>query len=378
MARISDLGPSHRGQYPERYSAALNSSDFDFVLDPARIAQVPATPRDSARLLVARRDSAVVQHLSVRDLPELLDRGDLIVINDTRVIAARLLGRRKSGGAVEVLLAERLGDVRWRALVKPAGRIKSGEVLELCDGVFAARMLGRQRSESGEVGDWELELKSFGVVGATLDELIEAHGRMPVPHYIERDRMHGSHDALDRERYQTVYAREPGAIAAPTAGLHFTPELLQRLGQRGVDVARVTLHVGEGTFKPVEVEDLDLHPMHSEDYTLPEATSQMIARARARGGRVVAIGTTSARTLESCARDDRLVNPGSGSTRLFLRPGVSLRVVDALFTNFHLPRSTLLMLVSAFAGRERTLELYAEALRREYRFYSYGDAMLIL
>ncbi len=357
---------------------AVKASDFDFELDPARIAQVPATPRDSARLLVARRDSKLVSHLRVSDLPQLLDAGDLLIVNDTRVIAARLLGARASGAAVEVLLAQRLGPTRWRALVKPAARLKPGEELELEGGVFIAHMLERGRDESGSVGDWRLELRAGMPAGKSLDALLELHGRMPLPHYIERERDGDERAGLDRERYQTVFAQNPGAIAAPTAGLHFTPELLQRLSARGVELGRVTLHVGEGTFKPVEVEDLELHPMHSENYILPSETAALVEKARARGKRVIAVGTTSARTLETCARDDRSVAAGSGSTRLFLKPGVPLRAVDALFTNFHLPRSTLVMLVAAFAGRERTLELYAEALREGYRFYSYGDAMLIL
>jgi S-adenosylmethionine:tRNA ribosyltransferase-isomerase len=352
-------------------------SDFDYELDPARIAQVPATPRDSARLLVATRGSSAVRHLHVRDLTSLLAPGDLLVVNDTRVVAARLFGARASGARVEMLLAERLGPTRWRALVRPAARLKPGERIELEGGVFVAQFLERRRDAEGRVGDWEIELHAPHAANESIDLLLERHGHMPLPQYIAREPERDARDQLDRERYQTVYARESGAIAAPTAGLHFTTELLAALSQRGVELARVTLHVGEGTFKPVEVEDIDQHPMHAENYTLPRETAEAIERTRARRGRVIAVGTTSARTLETCARDDRIVNAGSGSTRLFLKPGVPLRVVDALFTNFHLPRSTLLMLVSAFAGRERTLELYADALREGYRFYSYGDAMLV-
>lgn len=356
----------------------MKASDFDFELDPARIAQSPVTPRDAARLLVAGRDGAAARHHFVRDLPEVLAPGDLLVVNDTRVIAARLYGRRASGAAVEVLLAQRLAPNRWRALVQPAARLKPGERLELEGGVFVAHMLERPRDEEGELGDWIVELSARGAQPKDLDALIDAHGHLPLPRYIAREREHDPREAADRERYQTVFAREPGAIAAPTAGLHFTAELLERLEARGVEVAKLTLHVGEGTFKPVEVEDIEQHRMHEERYVLPPQTAASVERARARGGRVIAVGTTSARTLETCARADRCVDAGSGSTRLFLKPGEALRVVDGLFTNFHLPRSTLLMLVSAFAGRERTLELYAEALRMDYRFYSYGDAMLIL
>ena len=367
-----------RRRIEQAHALRVNASDFDYELDPARIAQVPLTPRDSARLLVAARDSLIVRHLHVRDLPSLLSPGDLLVVNDTRVIASRLFGARASGARVEVMLAERIAPARWRALVRPAARIKPGERIELEGGVFVAHMLQRRREPSGAVGDWEIELHAPQAGTQSLDDLLERHGRMPLPNYIARERANDARDALDRERYQTVFACKSGAIAAPTAGLHFTKELLDALKARGIDIATVTLHVGEGTFKPVEVEDIDQHPMHAENYVLSAETAAQIARTRSRGGRVIAVGTTSARTLETCARDDRLVSAGSGSTRLFLKPGVPLRVVDVLFTNFHLPRSTLLMLVSAFAGRERTLELYAEALRLNYRFYSYGDAMLIL
>ena len=262
--------------------------------------------------------------------------------------------------------------------MQPAARLKPGERLELEGGVFIAQMLERPRDENGALGDWHLDLQAGKASERGLESLLDQHGHMPLPHYIARRREGDPRDAQDRERYQTVFASTPGAIAAPTAGLHFTPELLARLDARGVELARVTLHVGEGTFKPVEVDEVEQHRMHAEDYFLSEHTAQQIARTRLRGGRVVAVGTPSARTLETCARDDRGVTAGRGSTRLFLKPGVPLRVVDALLTNLHLPRSTLLMLVSAFAGRERTLELYAEALRENYRFYSYGDAMLIL
>lgn len=370
----------------------MKASDFDFELDPSRIAQVPATPRDSARLLVARREGSDARHARVRDLPQILSPGDLLVLNDTRVLCARLHGMRGSGGAVEVLLAERLGPMRFRALVRPASRLKAGEELSLEQGRFVARMLDRpgetddaEGASSPRVGDWRLELMPGPAAdlepGADpardLDRLLEAHGRMPLPPYIDRERGGDPRDGLDRERYQTVFARVPGAIAAPTAGLHFTEDLLQRLQAQGIGLARVTLHVGEGTFKPVETDDVESHSMHAEQYELTAENAARINGARARGGRVIAIGTTSARTLETCVQADGSVAPGAGSTRLFLRPGAPLRSIDGLFTNFHLPRSTLLMLVSAFAGRERTLALYAEALREGYRFYSYGDAMLI-
>lgn len=357
----------------------MKTSDFDYVLDPARIAQVPANPRDSARLLYAPRDGSPAQHLTVRDLPQLLAPGDLLVVNDTRVIAARLFGRRASGAAVELLLVERLSPRRWRARVQPAGRLKPGERVELEHGALFATMVERPLRDDGSPGDWCVELAvSEAARDATLDAVIESHGRLPLPHYIARERDGDARDSADRDDYQTVFAREPGAIAAPTAGLHFTPELIARLEQRGVELARVTLHVGEGTFQPVAVDDPLHHPMHAERYVLPQACARAVERTRERKGRVIAVGTTSARTLETCAGPDRSVVVGSGTTRLFLHPAAPPRVIDGLFTNFHLPRSTLLMLVAAFAGRERVLDLYAQAQRLQYRFYSYGDAMLIL
>jgi S-adenosylmethionine:tRNA ribosyltransferase-isomerase len=355
-------------------------SDFDYELPPERVAQVPSEPRDSARLLAHERAANRTRHLRIADLPEVLREGDLLVVNDTRVRSARLLGRRGSGAHVELLLVERLEPCVWRALAQPAGRLKVGETIELEDGALLARMLLRPRDgERGALGEWRVELgegpRAFRA-GATLDELLEHHGRMPLPPYIHRERADPRRES-DRAWYQTVFAREPGAVAAPTAGLHFTASLLERLAARGVERASVTLHVGEGTFKPVPVEDTSLHRMHAERYALPEATADAISRCRARGGRVVAVGTTSVRVLESCAVG-RKVRAGSGETSLFLAPGSRFQVVDALLTNFHLPRSTLLMLVSAFAGRERVLALYRDAMELEYRFYSYGDAMLLV
>jgi S-adenosylmethionine:tRNA ribosyltransferase-isomerase len=354
----------------------MQVSEFDYALPPERIAQRALEPRDSARLFVhdVARDAS--EHLQVRDLERVLRAPDLLVVNDTRVRSARLLGRRASGGAVELLLVERDAAGRWRALARPGGRLKPGERVELEGGALVARMLERAVGDDG--GAWWLELADARATGLALDELIERHGRAPLPPYIARPRGDDSERETDRARYQTVFARELGAVAAPTAGLHFTPELLERLAARGVERASVTLHVGEGTFKPVTVDDTDQHVMHAERYTLPSATVAAVERCRARGGRVVAVGTTSVRVLESCADERGTLRAGEGSTRLFLVPGERFRVVDALLTNFHLPRSTLLMLVAAFAGRERVLRLYAEAIERGYRFYSYGDAMLLL
>lgn len=353
----------------------MKPSDFDYELPPERIATQPCRPRDQARLFVHRRAADQSEHRAVRDLPELLSRGDLLVVNDTRVRHARLLGRRESGAAVELLVLERDAAGRWRSLVKPAGRLRAGERLDLEGGALHARLLERARNPDGSLaGEWWLMLEG----PADAEVLLERHGRVPLPPYIRRARGDASEHASDRDEYQTVYAREPGAVAAPTAGLHFTPELLAALEARGIERASVTLHVGQGTFQPVAVEDVARHRMHAERYELPEATARAVAAARARGGRVVAVGTTSVRVLESCAGEGGELHAGRGETALFLVPGARFRVVDALLTNFHLPQSTLLMLVSAFAGRERVLRLYAEAIERGYRFYSFGDAQLYL
>lgn len=346
----------------------MKVSDFDYELPRECIAQEPARPRDSARLFVHDIEHDRSEHRSVGELDAVLGPGDLLVVNDTRVRSVRLLGRRPTGGAVELLLIEEGQAGRWRSLVKPASRVKAGERIELENGALEAIPIER----SGE--GWWLELRA-AAQGGTVDELIERTGRMPLPPYIRRTR--GDERERDLGDYQTLFAREPGAVAAPTAGLHFTPELVSRLGGAGIDVAPVTLHVGEGTFRPVSADDTEQHEMHVERYTLPPATVERIERAQADGGRVVAVGTTSLRVLESCADASGKLQPGSGATDLFLVPGSRFKVVDALLTNFHLPRSTLLMLVAAFAGLERIQRLYAEAIEARYRFYSYGDAMLL-
>lgn len=346
----------------------MRVSDFHFDLPPDRIAERPIEPRDAARLLVHDRATDRTQHLRVSDLPDLLRSGDLLVLNDTRVLPHRLLGRLPTGGRVEALILERHGGAA-RGFVKPARKLRIGREIELEGGRL---LLCPTEDLGGGVFRFGLRAPDGGDVGDVLD----AVGRAPLPPYIRRgdDEDPGS----DRERYQTVFAKTPGAVAAPTAGLHFTEDLLQRLEDRGVEKAFVTLHVGEGTFSPIRVEQLEDHVMHREIYELPQPTADAVARTRARGGRVVAVGTTAVRTLETCAGDDRLVTPGQGETQLFLHPGRDLRVVDVMFTNFHLPESTLLMLVAAFAGTERTLRLYREAVELGYRFFSYGDAMLLL
>jgi len=354
----------------------MRSTDFDYELPPELVAQVPAERRELARLCVHERASGTTTHSRVSELGRWLRPGDLLVTNDTRVLPARLLGRRASGGKVELLLceedAQRAGV--WTAFAKPAKRLSAGERLELEEGALSAQLIERPDPDGPS---WRLVLTTADGLPASAEEL-DAHGRMPLPPYVERATDGDARGALDRERYQTVWAREPGAVAAPTAGLHFSEALLDELAEAGIERAQLTLHVGPGTFLPMTTEDLDEHRMHSERYELGEACVDSIERCRARGGRVVAVGTTVVRTLESCVDAGGRLKAGSGETRLFLRPGHRFAAVDALLTNFHLPKSTLLVLVAAFAGREPTLALYREAVAQRYRFYSYGDAMLLL
>jgi S-adenosylmethionine:tRNA ribosyltransferase-isomerase len=337
--------------------------DFDFDLPESAIAQEPAA-RGESRLLVLDAEG-LARHRQVGDLPELLRPGDLVVVNDTRVIPARLLGHRclpdgTPGGRVEILLVERIAEREWQALTRPGKKTRPGSKI-LLDGGLEAEVLALLP------GDGRHHVR----FSTALEPHLETIGHVPLPPYIKR-----SDRPEDRERYQTVFAREPGAIAAPTAGLHLTTEILARLAARGIEVASVTLHVGLGTFKPVTAELVHEHVMESERWELPAATAEALHRTRARGGRIVAIGTTVVRTLESAARANGLT-AGSGRTELFITPGFDFQVVDVLFTNFHLPCSTLLMLVSAFAGRERVLAAYREAITSGYRFYSYGDAMVV-
>jgi S-adenosylmethionine:tRNA ribosyltransferase-isomerase len=362
-------------------------ADFEYELPRDRIAQEPVEPRDAARLLAHTISRDETRHGLVRDLPELLRAGDLLVVNNTHVRPARLYGARASGGRIELLM---LGSVpspaptgvrMWRALVKPARRIKTGEEIRVEGGAFSIRALERSRREDGSPGaEWMFEIRDSDCPGGSAENAIERFGHMPLPPYIRRAAPGESarlRDA-DRAHYQTIFASVPGAVAAPTAGLHFTPELLRRLEEQGIEKVEVTLHVGPGTFQPVTVDDVQDHRMHSEEYDLSASAVASIVRARTRGGRIVAVGTTSVRVLESCANADGTLAPRRGSTSIFITPGHRFRVVDALLTNFHLPRSTLLMLVSAFAGRDRVLRLYSEAIAAGYRFYSYGDAMLLL
>jgi S-adenosylmethionine:tRNA ribosyltransferase-isomerase len=341
----------------------LRTSDYDFALPAHRIAQAPAQRRDDSRLMVVDRTSGGIEHRRFRDLPELVPSNDVLVLNTTRVVRARLLGRRDSGAPAEVLLLKPIGDDRYEAMVSPGGKLKPGRVVHVAPGFDV---------DIEEVTDRRTRVVRLRT-GLPAAEAIERHGHVPLPPYIER-----ADEAGDVERYQTVYARERGSVAAPTAGLHFTDELLRRLAARAVRRADIVLHVGAGTFKPVEVDDPAAHPMHEEWYAVPPATADVVNDTRRGGGKVWAVGTTSVRTLESVARDDGTIAPGEGETRIFIRPPYRFRTVDRLITNFHLPRSTLIMLVAAFAGYELTMRAYREGIEGGYRFYSYGDAMAII
>jgi S-adenosylmethionine:tRNA ribosyltransferase-isomerase len=311
-----------------------------------------------------RAGGAVTDHV-FRDLPLLLRAGDLLVVNRSRVFPARLLGRRETGGAAEVFLLRDRGDDRWEALVRPGRRLRPGASVTF-DGGLAATV------ETEAVGPEGRRLVWLHADTDTVADTLARIGHVPLPPYIRR-----KDTPRDRERYQTVYAREPGSVAAPTAGLHFTPELLEALRAAGVATTEIVLHVGPGTFRPVTTDEIEDHRLEPEPYEVPAAAAEAIAAARARGGRVIAVGTTVVRTLEASARADGTVEAGTGETALVILPGHDFRVVDGLVTNFHLPRSSLLLLVAAFAGREHVLAGYAEAVRRGYRFYSYGDAMLV-
>jgi S-adenosylmethionine:tRNA ribosyltransferase-isomerase len=334
---------------------------FDFELPRERIAAHPARPRDAARLLHVRNEALADR--TMRDLPDLLRAGDLLVVNDTKVIAARLAGKRGAAG-IEVTLHKRLGPGRWAAFARPVKRLKPGDRIEFAE-AFAA--IVEAKHDGGEIA------LDFACDDATLLAALERIGAMPLPPYIPRE----APDPADRADYQTLFAREPGAVAAPTAGLHFTEALLAALDATGIARASVTLHVGAGTFLPVKVEDTKDHRMHAEYGRVTEAAADAINATHARGGRVVAIGTTSLRLVESAAGEDGIVRPFAGETDIFIVPGYRFRAIDLLLTNFHLPRSTLFMLVCAFAGTERMKSAYAHAIEAGYRFYSYGDGCLL-
>ncbi len=336
-------------------------NDFYYDLPESLIAQTPTEPRDHARMLVYDRASQEVRHEHFYDLPNYLKKGDVLVINNTRVLPARLYGHRTTGARVEFLLHKRINLTDWEILARPARKAEPGDTIVFSDRLSATVLT---RGEEG------VRTVRFMFDGVFEDELSKV-GEMPLPHYI--------HEKLeDAEQYQTVYAKENGSSAAPTAGLHFTPQLLTKLRDMGVEVVEVLLHVGLGTFRPVKAEHISEHVMHSEYYCLTENAAERINAAKKEGRRVIAVGTTSVRVLESCAKSDGQVVAGSGTTDIFIYPPYAFRIVDALITNFHLPESTLIMLVSAFCGREQTLALYREAVEKKYRFFSFGDATLLL
>lgn len=341
----------------------LKKSDFYFDLPRELIAQDPLEDRSASRLLVLDKGTGAVSHRVFRDIADYLRAGDCLVLNDTKVIPARLLGEREGTGAhVEVLLLKRREADVWETLVKPGKKCRPGTQLSFGDGLLRARVL-----ETVEEGNRLIRFEYPGIWEEVLDRL----GEMPLPPYI-------THRLEDRSRYQTVYAKYEGSAAAPTAGLHFTRELLEKIEAKGVNIVYVTLHVGLGTFRPVKEENVPDHHMHSEYYQISEEAAEKINGAKSAGGRVICVGTTSCRTLESAADEKGMVHAGSGNTEIFIYPGYSFRVLDALITNFHLPESTLVMLVSALAGRENVLKAYGEAVRERYRFFSFGDAMFII
>ena len=341
----------------------MKTSDFYYELPQELIAQDPLEDRSSSRLLVLDRKTGEMEHRVFRDIKEYLRPGDCLIVNDTKVIPARLMGVKEDTGAgIEVLLLKRKADNVWETLVKPGRKARPGARIVFGDGLLKGEVL-----EIAEEGNRLIRFEYEGIFEEILDKL----GQMPLPPYI-------THQLKDRNRYQTVYAKHDGSAAAPTAGLHFTPELLKEIEEKGVKLAHVTLHVGLGTFRPVKVEDVAEHHMHSEYYVVEEEQARLINETKAAGGRVICVGTTSCRTLESAADENGTLRPGSGWTDIFIYPGYRFKIMDGLVTNFHLPESTLLMLVSAFADKETIMKAYEEAVRERYRFFSFGDAMLIL
>ena len=341
----------------------FRTADFAYELPPELIAQAPLPRRDDSRLMVVRRDSGAIEHRSFRELSGLVERGDVLVRNTSRVFPARLLGTRDSGAPAEIFLLKSLGDDRWEAMVHPGGKLHPPSVVHIAEGFDV---------EIVEVTERRTRIVRLRASESVADA-IRRHGHVPLPPYIHRPDA-----AADIERYQTVYAEQPGSVAAPTAGLHFTPELLAALAERGAGFADVVLHVGAGTFRPVHAEDIAAHVMHEEWFDVPERAASAINAARAAGGAVWAVGTTSLRTLESVVSPDGTIRAAAGDTAIFIHPPHVVRSADRLITNFHLPRSTLLMLVAAFAGFDLTMRAYAAAVAERYRFYSYGDAMVIL
>ena len=341
----------------------MKTSDFDYLLPEELIAQTPMEPRDHSRLMVYHRDTNTIEHKHFYDILDYLREGDALVINETKVIPARLLGVKEDTGVpVEVLLLRRQNATDWEALVRPGRRLKPGAMCSFGDGLLRCEIMGNVEEIGGRVVRFHYE--------GVFEELLERLGEMPLPPYIHEKLM-------DQTRYQTVYAKAEGSAAAPTAGLHFTPELMEKIKQKGVTVVPVLLHVGLGTFRPVKAENVDEHKMHSEFYEVTQEAADTLNAIRARGGRLICVGTTSVRTIETAATEDGIIHAGSGDTAIFIKPGVKIKAVDALITNFHLPQSTLLMLVSTFMGRENALGAYNTAVAEKYRFFSFGDAMFI-
>ncbi len=355
------LNDHKQGLPGEQKALPLRTSDFDYYLPPELIAQEPLEKRDSSRMLVLMRNTGEVRHSFFADIPLFLENGDLLVFNDTRVLPARLRGSRKdTGGAVELLLVRRLEESKWEVLCSPGKRVRPGAVLTFGEGLLEAEVLSSTPSDS--------RIVRFLCAD---EDVLKRVGEVPLPPYIKKD-------LADRERYQTIYASKEGSSAAPTAGLHFSDAVLDRLHKKSIESVYITLHIGPGTFRPVKAEYVQAHTMHSEYYELSSEAAERINRVKEKGGRVVAVGTSCCRTLETLSSEDGRVSPGSGETELFIYPGYRYKLVDALLTNFHLPRSTLLMLVCAFAGTENIFRAYREAVQRRYRFYSFGDCMLIV
>lgn len=335
-------------------------STYYYDLPKELIAQHPVEPRDSSRLLVYSKTENTIEHKHFYDIINYLKPGDVLVLNNTKVLPARLIGKKEETGAtIEILLQKRINLTNWMVLAKPAKRCKIGTIIKFSD-KLSAEIVG-----VGEYGDREVKFIFDGI----FEEILLEVGTVPLPHYI--------HEKADINRYQTVYAKYNGSSAAPTAGLHFTPELLEKIKQKGVIIATVLLHVGIGTFRPVKEDNILNHDMHSEYYEITKETCDIINNAKKNGNRVISVGTTSVRVLESCTNDDGIIRPGIGETKIFIYPGYKFKIIDALITNFHLPESTLIMLVSAFAGVENTLNLYNTAVNKRYRFFSFGDACFI-
>ncbi|WP_066634931.1 tRNA preQ1(34) S-adenosylmethionine ribosyltransferase-isomerase QueA [Desulfolucanica intricata] len=340
----------------------MKLSDYDYYLPEELIAQEPSAKRDESRLMVLFRDRDKIEHKKFKNITEYLKPGDTLVVNDTKVIPARLYGVKETGARVEVLLLKQLDSNRWESLVKPGRKARVGACLNFAGGKLTAKVV-----DNTAVGGRVVEFSFRG----SFEDILSQVGQVPLPPYIKK--------TLDNpERYQTVYARQAGSAAAPTAGLHFTGELLEKIKGQGIDIVSVLLHVGLGTFRPVKVEDIREHRMHAEYYEISEKTAKKLADTRKRGGRIIAVGTTTTRCLESAAMENGQLKPGGGWTEIFIYPGYRFKVIDGLVTNFHLPCSTLLMMVSAFAGREKVLNAYREAVAHRYRFFSFGDAMLLI